>query len=448
LFEGLLILLRTRPWALPRLLLAAGAGRAQLKARLAEAAPIDASSLPYESGLIAHLTAQRAAGRRLILATAAPAAYARAVSDHVGLFDEVFASDERTNLKGQTKARRLVEAFGERGFAYAGDSPSDLPIWRVASEAILVGPGGKLRSRLPEMPSRVIGSPGGRWRSLLRAARPHQWAKNVLLFLPLLLAHRYDDAHLAIRALLAFAAFSLCASSVYLLNDLIDIDADRRHPTKRRRPLAVGDLSIPVAVAATPVLAAIAFAGAAALSASFALYLGIYLALTLIYSLGAKRIAVLDVALLAALYALRIAAGGVVLDVAISPWLIAFAIFLFLGLAFAKRVADLVLLEGRPMHGRSYSAADLPILSQMGVASSYVAALVLALYVHSDDVRRLYSKPDLLWGVCGLYLVWQTRVWLATHRGEVKSDPVVFALRDPLSYVCAAIVAAIAFFAT
>jgi 4-hydroxybenzoate polyprenyltransferase len=287
-------------------------------------------------------------------------------------------------------------------------------------------------------------------RDLARALRVHQWLKNLLLFVPLATAHRVLDVELLLRTALGFLAFGLVASSVYVANDLLDLDSDRRHPRKRRRPFASGRLPLWVGIAGIPLLLGAGFALALSLAPAFAAVLGGYFAVTTAYTYRLKSLALVDVLCLAGLYVVRIFAGGAVTGIAVSNWLLAFSAFAFLSLALVKRLSELKLVEGlagAELHGRGYSVADLPIVSQTGVAAGQLAVVVLALYVHSPDVAALYAHPMRLWFVCALVFFWISRVWLLAARGQMHDDPVVFAARDPVSYALFATTAALLWWA-
>lgn len=429
-----------------------GAGRAALKAALADRARVDPALLPYDEAVLAHIRAWRADGGRAVLVTASDQRLARAVADHLGCFDAVHGSDGTTNLKGRAKADFLVERFGAGGFDYIGDSRADLAVWPRARRAITAGAGKGLRRAVEAAHDDVVhlGAPGGAG-PYLRAMRPHQWAKNALIFLPPLAGHVTDPRAWA-AAFAAFVAFSLVASGVYLLNDLLDLAADRAHPRKRTRPLAAGTLPILHGSALAPALFAAGLMAALIFTpAAFVAVLLGYLALTMAYSLTLKRRLIIDICTLAGLYTIRLIGGGVATGVVLSPWLMAFSIFLFFALAAVKRQAELVsdVARGREgSAGRSYVVGDLPIMAMMALAAGYVAVLVMALYVSSAAVQELYSAPFLLWGVCPVLLYWISRVVMLTHRGHMHDDPVVFALRDLNSRVCVLIVVATGIAAT
>ena len=418
-------------------------GKAGFKAAVAGRVRLDPATLPYAPELTAHLRQRQAAGQPLMLVTASDQGAAQAVADHLGFFDQVLGSDGVTNLKGAAKAALLQQRFGNPGFAYAGNSKVDLPVWAAAEEVIVVNPspGVLAAARRQGEVGRVFDAGGKSLFSLLmRALRPHQWLKNGLLFIPLLMAHRVLEPALLSQALLAFAAFSLCASSVYLLNDLLDLDHDRRHPVKRLRPFASGALALQWGMLCVPLLLLGAFAIAWLLPGEFLWVLALYYAVTLAYSLRLKRSAGIDVITLAGLYTLRIIAGAAAVGVAASFWLLAFSMFLFLSLALVKRYAELRVASQQDgpqaagqAPGRGYSVADLETLAQFGSASGFMAVGVLALYINGEAVRQLYQHPMLIWLLCPLVLYLVMRVWLLARRDELLEDPVVFFMRDARS---------------
>ena len=427
----------------------AGQGRPGLKRRLAELGPVDVARLPYDPEVIARVRRWRAEGGRTVLVTAADTTLAACVAEHLGLFDEVHGSEPGRNLKGPAKAAFLTERFGAQGFVYAGDSTADLPVWEAAAGAITITPSAGLRDRVTAAmsatgrPVEHLPAEAAGLRVWLRALRPHQWAKNVLVFVPMLTAHRLEGEVFAL-SLMAFIAFSLVASAVYLLNDLLDLGADRAHPRKRARPFAAGALPLAQGGLMVPALVAAGLTVALPLGAGFVAVLGLYLVVTTAYSLYFKRQMVIDICVLAGLYTLRIFAGGEATGIVLSEWLLAFSIFVFFALAAVKRQAELVdgaaAGKSRP-RGRGYEVDDLPMVSVMAMAAGYVSVLVMALYVTSPEVAALYSAPQALWGICLVQLYWISRVVLLTHRGQMHDDPVVFALRDRVSLACVFLVA-------
>jgi 4-hydroxybenzoate polyprenyltransferase len=294
-------------------------------------------------------------------------------------------------------------------------------------------------------------SPGGRVLAAVRAMRPHQWVKNLLVFVPVVLDHKVTHAESMLHAATAFVAFCCAASSAYVLNDIVDLDADRRHATKRFRPFAAGVLSPTFGLVFAPVLLAIGFALSwGALPVSFVALLAVYVVLTAAYSLYLKRVAVLDVLLLAGLYTLRVLAGIAAADVRFSTWLLAFSTFLFLSLAFLKRYTEVSAMDGAPteqVRRRGYLRADREWLGSMGGASGYLSVLVLALYINSEQVVALYRRPLALWLICPLLLFWIGRMWLLAYRGRVHDDPIVATVRDPSSYAVGALVAVVLYLA-
>lgn len=446
LIEALLRLAATRPLLFLMLLPVLLQGRAAFKRRVAEAVQLDPAMLVYNEDVVALAQEARTAGRPVFLATASDRGMADAVAGHLGLFDGVFASERHVNLKGEAKAALLTATFGEGGFDYVGDAEVDRPVWRRARRAIMVLPSAKLARRVEaECPDALaLGRRPGtmtQLRVIAKAMRVHQWAKNVLIFVPVLAAHQATPLT-ELRAALAFAAFSLCASSVYLLNDLIDLPHDRLHPSKRRRPFASGTLPLSLA----PMLIALTLGGglllAAFLPASFLLMLVIYYACTVSYSFVLKRQMVADVLMLAALYTIRVFAGAAATAISVSPWLLAFSMFLFFSLAVVKRQSELTLhlRAGRgEISGRGYLLEDLNMLHSMATSSGYMAVLVMALYINSTDVLPLYHTPQVLWLLCPVLLFWISRVLMLSHRGQMNDDPVVFALTDRASLLTGAV---------
>lgn len=440
----------SRRWTAPLTASAAlVSGRAALKRHLAGLGKIDPALLPFNDPVIDYVRRWRAAGGRTALVTASDQAWADAIAAHLGLFDEVYGSDGNVNLKGDAKARFLAGKFGDGGFAYMGDAPADLPVWTRAGKAITVDAAPRLRGTVDASaaePEHLYTGRAGFAAAFLRALRPHQWIKNTLVFVPVMAAHRFTSEAF-IESTIAFVAFCLIASGVYILNDLLDLAADRAHPRKRLRPFASGDLSIAAGTWAAPVLLAGGFVCAAALGWASVLVMACYLAGSVAYSLDLKRRAIVDVCVLAALYTARLTAGGVATGTPLSVWLLAFSIFLFFSLGAMKRHAELVdgAATGRlSLEGRNYTVGDLPLIGMMTLASGYVSVLVLALYLNSPVVATLYTSPSALWGICLVMLYWVSRMALASHRGTMHDDPVVFAIKDRVSLLCLALIVAFA----
>lgn len=445
LLESALLLLKRNPlyaFVFPLWLLR---GRASLKQNVATRVQPDPTTLPYDDRMRKLLESERT-HRPVVLCTAADRTLAEAVARHLDAFSEVLATDSGGNLAGNRKASVLVERFGDRGFDYAGNAPCDLTVWRHARRALVVNAAPRVAKRAGRVCEvvRVLPRKHASMRTWPRALRLHQWLKNVLVFVPLLAAHLLTDWAALGRAAAAFMIFGLCASSVYVLNDLLDLEADRRHPRKRSRPFASGQLPLAHGLIVAPLLAIAAFIAAYALAPHFALVLFGYYILTLGYSLKLKQIAMLDVLVLAALYTTRIIAGTAVIEVGFSFWLLAFSMFLFLSLALVKRYTELGVQRkagNQAIRGRGYAATDYELLASLGSASGYLAVLVLALYINSTASAELYHRPHVLWLLCPLLLYWVSRVWLIAHRGGMHDDPVVFAARDKASLALSALAA-------
>lgn len=420
-------------------------GRAFAKAMVARRLPLDPATLPYRAAVLQLIETERAAGRRVVLASASHRRNVGRVARHLGLFDGVIASSARRNLKGREKLRAIHEAESEArrdaGFHYVGDCKADLPLWAKAAR------GYSVRHRPKDHAVEMLeAAPASGWSALLKAMRPHQWAKNALIFVPVLTAGLVTDPAALGRAGVAAILFSLLASGVYLLNDVVDIDADRAHATKRRRPLASGALSVPAALAASAVLMTLPIVATALLMGpGLALVLIVYLILTTAYSLRLKAVMTLDVITLACLYTIRIFAGSVAVGVTTSFWLFTFSVFLFLSLAYLKRYTELAFKSGPDelVKGRGYLPSDLEMITIAGMASGMTSILVLALFINAAQADPAYRTPDMLWLLCLLLLYWINRVWMMARRGEVEGDPVAFAMRDRRSIVVGALMGAV-----
>jgi len=435
LVESMFDVARRHPWRLLQLPEWLACGRANLKQRLALLASVDMAVLPLADELLEHLRAQKRQGRRLVLATGADATIAHVVADELGLFDTVLASDGRTNLSGVAKRDRLVAEFGERGFDYAGNSARDLSVWAAARRGLLVRPSRRLSAAAARVTQveRVFGDdrPGG--RTYFGAMRVQHWLKNLLLLVPLVAAHQLYDPTKLFAALLGLVCFSLAASSVYLLNDLFDLPADRRHPHKKKRALASGRLPVLHALLLVPALWAAAALLALGLALPFLGALTAYGALMLAYSMRLKNYPIVDALALAAGYTLRIYAGSLAVAVAVSPWLLVCSTALFFGLALLKRYAELVTL--RPGLGpgdcvRGYGVGDATLVAGLGTAANCIAVALLALY---PVIEGPGAPRSSIWLLSTLLLFWTGHMWLMAHRGRIHDDPVAFALRDPLS---------------
>lgn len=448
LLDSLLVMARTHPGLVVRLPAVLLKGKAAFKAFISSHVELDVAHLPYNRKVLQFLQQESARSRKLYLATGANIRLAERVAHHLGLFEGVLGSDEVTNLTGHKKLALLESRFGRDGFAYIGNGLADLPLLESASEKMLANPSTALRSRIRKqriVASHTFEERADPLRSLVKALRPHQWAKNLLILLPPLLAHERSIPVLAM-AMLAFFCFCCAASGTYLVNDLLDIEADRRSTRKRLRPFASGDLAPSTGLIASTVLLIFAFALARSLPQEFMFWLAFYVASTLAYSLYLKRVPLLDVLVLSGLYTLRLIAGGAATHTPISHWLAGFAIFLFLSLAIVKRFAELesIRLAGKQLkNGRGYVMTDIEQMRSFGTASAFAAVVVFANYISGVDVIKLYHHSHYLWLIVPCMILWLCRVWLLASRGELNEDPVAFALTDAASLIIGAIVVGI-----
>jgi 4-hydroxybenzoate polyprenyltransferase len=450
--ESLLALLRKRPLCLFLLPLWMARGKVRFREEVARQVALDVSVLPWRNGFLNYLIRKRAEGQSLILFTGGDVRVAWQVADHLKIFDEVMARDGRNGLSAASKRNLLVSRFGEKGFDYAADgcgTREDLAVWASARKAILVNPRARARSAAAQAGGidRVFADAKPGVTEFLKPLRPTHWLKNLLVFVPLFAAHRFQDISSLEKSLLAFVAFGCCASSGYIFNDLIDLEADRRHPRKRFRPFAAGALPLSYALIMIAVLVVTGFLMGALISAVFPAVLLAYFVMSALYSLYVKKIAILDVLFLAGLYSVRIMAGSAAIGVWSSHWLLAFSTFLFFSLALVKRYSELMIMrriDGDAAKARAYELGDAELLAAMGTASGYLAVLVLALYVASDKARSLYSHSDLLWLLCPLLLYWISYVWLTAHRGKMHDDPVIFAISGRTSRILIFLMAATA----
>lgn len=437
-WESIVRLLRRNPLYLFLLPVWWVNGRAYLKEQIASRVEVEVSHLPFCEEFVEYLRSEKVK-RPVLLVTASDQRIADKIAARSDLFSGVMASDGQTNLRGAAKATALEKRFGPRGFDYAGNSHVDYPVWQAARQALVVNARERVAAHAKSI-STVCGvfQPlPSMWRALGRSLRPHQWVKNLVVFVPLITAHQVKQVPLLLEALLAFAAFSLCASAVYWLNDLADLDADRQHPTRSKRPFAAGDLPLWVGLAGSPILLLGSLALAASLSWSFALVLLTYIVITSLYSWSLKEIALIDVFCLAGLYTLRLIAGHEATAVKYSAWLLVFSMFTFLSLALVKRFVEIDAVRRASrveVKRRGYGPGDVNLVSMLGIGSGLIAVLVLALYVNSQQVLELYRHPLLLLLMCPLLLYWIGRVWLLAHRGQMHDDPIVFALKDLPSY--------------
>jgi 4-hydroxybenzoate polyprenyltransferase/phosphoglycolate phosphatase-like HAD superfamily hydrolase len=447
LWESVVTFLKTNPLRIIPLILWLFRGKAGFKAELTSRALPDFSTLPYHQAVLEHLHRARRNGREVLLASAANRKIVEKVARHLGIFSDVdvIASEENQNLSGKRKLQAIRSRIGDRSFEYIGDSKADLPLWEAAASAVLVDPSRTLlrkTNHLSEVKVIRPAAPVRPFRAWLRAMRVPQWTKSLFLFVPPILAHRIFESEIVITLVYAFFALSLSASAIYILNDLVDLEADRVHPTKKHRPFAAGILPIPMGLAIFPLLIGASLSIAAvALPQAFILALGFYLVLTISYTFYLKRLPIFDVIILSGLYTLRILLGAVAVSVPVTSWLLTFSMFVFMSLALLKRYLDIRLLENehlRAVEGRGYLGGDLDIVSSAGITSGYLSLLVLALYINSESVKALYTQPAILWLAIPVIFYWITRMWLLAHRGNMTEDPINFAIKDPQSYLIGA----------
>ncbi|WP_407530132.1 UbiA family prenyltransferase [Methylobacterium oryzisoli] len=422
-------------------------GKAQLKAMLAAASAFEYATLPYDDAVLELAREARQQGREVVLATATDRQHAEGIAAHLGVFDRVIASDGTQNLASNAKAQALVALFGQQGFDYIGNGSDDLAVWAEAAEIYAIRTSSGVRRNIARLgkPTHYIDAPKATLRVWMKAIRVHQYAKNFLVFVPAITSHQFTLEAL-ISACLAFMAFSACASGVYLLNDLLDLEADRIHPTKCHRPLASGAIPISQATAAIPLLFGLAALCAFAVSAGFAGVLTVYLVLTTAYSLHLKRKMLIDVVVLASLYTIRVIGGAVAVNVVVSEWLFAFSIFIFTSLALMKRYVELTAIADKGLmdpSNRNYKAKDAEIVAMLAAGAGMNAVTIFSLYVASPSVQTLYHRPSLLWLICPILLFWIARALMMAHRRHMHDDPVVFAIRDRVSRLAAVLVAAI-----
>jgi 4-hydroxybenzoate polyprenyltransferase len=458
LVDSVLVLGRQHPAMLLKIPGWIAQGKASFKRHVTSAVELNVAHLPYNRELLQYLEQQHATGRPIYLATAADTTLAERVAAHLGLFSGVLASDGTLNLAGKHKLAAFQSRFGNN-FTYIGNALPDATLLGACTEPMVANPTSGLRAALRKsrvIPARTFLDSPSTLKSWLKAIRLHQWAKNALIFLPLLLAHAWSLGPI-VGSLIAFVSFGLCASATYIVNDLLDLEADRKHLRKRRRPFAAGDLSAisGVAVVGLFLLSSLALAiflphAVAAVSGTallnrpyyFLEWLAIYAVTTTAYSFSLKRMVLVDVIVLSGLYTVRILAGSAATGITVSAWLGGFSIFFFLSLAFVKRFAELEGLRQRELipaetpvqiHGRGYLVSDIEQLRSFGSASGYASVVVLTLYISNISAAELYVHPNRLWLLVPVLLLWISRLWLVASRGELDEDPVVYAITDKRS---------------
>lgn len=436
LVDSVFMLIKRKPLVALKLPIWLLGGKARFKAEIANRVQLSPETLPYNAPLLEFLRAEHASGRRIYLATASDERQARNIAEWVGVFDGVIATAGAKNLAGKAKLEAIEQQLPGNGFEYIGNAPADVVLLQNAKSAMLANPSAGLASALRRRGtpvSRVFEDRGPRMKALVRAIRLSQWPKNALIFVPMLLAHVFWDKQKVLHAAIAFLSFSCAASATYVLNDLLDMEADRQHSRKRERPFSSGDLSGKAGATLFFGLLAISAALAQLEPRRFLLALGLYFVTTLAYSLALKRVVLLDVITLAGLYTVRLLAGAAATRVPLSPWFEGFSLFFFLSLAILKRYSELYNLRQNgtiPMNGRGYQVDDIEQLRSFGTAAGYASVVVFSLYVNNPEITKLYRHPHWLWLLAPLLIYWISRIWLLAHRGELDEDPVVFALTD------------------
>ncbi|MER9406815.1 UbiA family prenyltransferase [Mesorhizobium caraganae] len=446
LWEGLFILLKKNPLYIFLVPFWLAAGPARLKQAIADRIDIDPASLPYREALLQRLRTDHVDGRKIVLATGTPRKFAETIAAHLGIFDYVLATDGPHNMTSGRKRDALIAAYGDGGFDYAGNSRHDLKVFEAARDAIVVAPDRHAKRWQAAHSAEMVPAPKRTLKTFVKMLRMHQWLKNSLIAVPMVLSHEYFNANMIWQCMLAFVSFSAVASAIYILNDFFDLALDRKHPTKRNRPFASGALSIPFGLGAMAGLLAIGIAAGLLLPIEFLGVLAGYIVVTTAYSLSFKRMLLVDVLTLAGLYTVRVLAGAAATGVEVSFWLLAFSIFFFLSLALVKRYVELrttAIPVGERIAGRGYRTEDQDIVAQAGMASAFSSALVLALYMDSAAVRELYPHPWLVWPLAPIVLYLTMRVWILARRDEMNDDPVVFIIRDWRSQIIVAIGAAL-----
>ncbi|WP_347360167.1 UbiA family prenyltransferase [Rhizobium sp. Leaf371] len=433
LWEGVAVLLFRNPLMVFALLRWALRGKAHLKHEVAVRSGRTGADWPYRPEVIARLRQERETGRDVVLVTGAAERVALDVAAHTGVFTEVLHSSRTHNLTRHRKCRELVARYGDAGFDYMGNSRDDVPVFDAARKAIVVAPDRAAEAWRRRHDAEHLETGTSGLKDTLKSIRVHQWAKNILIAVPMALDHDILDRAALINTVIAFFAFSFLASAVYVINDISDLTNDRRHPKKRFRPLASGRMSLPTGLALAASLLLAAAALTLRMPGEFVVTLGIYLAITTAYTFFLKRKLLVDVFTLAGLYTIRIIAGATATETVLSFWLLAFSIFFFLSLALVKRYVELDEHGGEAraqVPGRGYMQVDFEMVGQAGISSAFASALVLALYIHSVEMQQMYSMPAALWPLCPMVLYMLLRIWMLARRGSLHEDPVVFIMRD------------------
>lgn len=452
--ESLIVMIKTKPlyfFILPFWILR---GKYFFKSKIEQHSKLSPEKLPYIAQVLEFAKAEKAKGRMIVLATATMQGIADKIAEYLGIFDLVLGSKGGINLRSTYKRDKLVELFGEKGFDYAGDSKADIKVWKSADKAIVVHPNNSVLKAAQAIGNvdKIFKEHFSIIKTYIKQIRVYQWIKNILLFLPFILAHKLFDSDIITNVGIGFISFSFLASFVYVLNDLMDLEADRIHPRKKFRPLASGKITLFRAFQLLPLLLCLSFGlSLMFLPFTFTLILIGYALTNIVYSIYAKKLMILDIIILSSFYTLRIIAGAIAADVVVSPWLIEFSIFFFFSLAAVKRFSELLNLREQNQTSakrRGYLVTDLDLVQNFGVISGYISVLIIAFYVHSDAVILLYKRPEVLWAISPCLLYWISRIWLLAHRGQLNEDPIVFTGKDRISYLIAIVIVIVAIIAS
>lgn len=427
-------------------------GRPNLKEEINKRIDFKVDTLPYNQDLIDYAKSERSNGRKVYLATASHISIADKVAKHLNIFDGVYATKDGYNLKSEKKAKVLNEEFGKGNYVYAGDAKVDYNVWKDSAAAIVVSNSKSFVDGVNKNFSveKTFYREVNIFKKIIKEIRVYQWVKNLLLFLPIILAHTLGNVTDLTNVVIGFFSFSISASFVYVLNDLLDLDADRSHPRKQHRPLASGDLPIQIGIVLVPILLIVGIGLSFFLSDRFQLILLSYIIITTAYSFSLKKVPILDIILLATLFTSRIVAGAFAANVFLSMWILAFSMFFFMSLAVLKRYTELLVMKKKneiEAKGRGYHIEDMGLLLSMGPAAGFLSVLVFVLYIDSSQATGLYSEPLILWLITPVFLYWISRIWHLSVRGKMTDDPIVFTGKDRVSYVVGVIIVLIAYMA-
>ncbi len=439
LWESYLLLLKQNMFIATIALFQLLRGKAAFKNYLAERTHLDVATLPYNQDLLAWLKAEKKR-RTLILVTASNQKIANSIAEYLGLFDEVVGSTVANQMNAHNKDQLLVEKYGAQHYDYVGNHKKDLPVWQQAKSAYVANAKASVVKKANQQGNvaEVFSSKKLTVKQFLKAIRVHQYVKNLLLFVPLMMSFQPSNVDLLAQYIIGFFAFCLLASGIYVLNDLLDLRSDRLHDSKKNRAIAAGLISIPMSMLLVVVFVVLAVLLAIDLPIKFQAILLLYFLLTISYSFYLKKHVLVDVLVLASLYTIRIVAGMILLNNGYSEWLIMFSVFVFLSLAFLKRYTELnALLAAKKLQtvGRGYHVNSIEMIRNFGITSGYLAALIIAFYLNSSKALIIYRHPQVLWLISMVMLYWVSRIWLLASEGKVHEDPVVFAIKDKVSYL-------------